>query len=105
MTRLVLGTAQFGSGYGVTSEIDRISDVSLREILDVAKHGIDLFDTAPDYGDAQQRLGKLKPEKTHLGCVSKFVLPPESGLPDPDNMYLKTMSDLGEPKLYGLMFH
>ncbi|MFM8894579.1 MAG: aldo/keto reductase, partial [Actinomycetales bacterium] len=57
MAQLVLGTAQWGTGYGITSRVARIDDDELGRIVDVAhRAGITAVDTAPAYGDAEQRL-------------------------------------------------
>ncbi len=57
MVQLVLGTAQWGTGYGITSQVDRIADNELARIVQVAREaGITAVDTASVYGDAQRRL-------------------------------------------------
>lgn len=53
----MLGTAQWGHGYGVTNSVGRLSDDTLADIAAVAREwGIDAVDTALGYGDAQARL-------------------------------------------------
>jgi len=55
--QMVLGTAQWGHGYGITNLNGRISDAELHSIVDRAEsYGITAFDTALAYGDAQVRL-------------------------------------------------
>jgi aryl-alcohol dehydrogenase-like predicted oxidoreductase len=57
MVELVLGTAQWGSDYGVTNTRGRIRDVDLDELVYEARRaGITQIDTAANYGDAQRRL-------------------------------------------------
>lgn len=57
MTRLSLGTAQWGTAYGATNTVGRLSDDSLGDIVAVAREwGIEDIDTASDYGDAHRRL-------------------------------------------------
>ena len=69
MGRLVLGTAQWGAGYGVTSQVTRIADAELARIMKVAvEAGITAVDTAPVYGDAQSR---LRPYAPHLEITTK----------------------------------
>ena len=107
MTELILGTAQFGAGYGITNTVGRIADPEMGEILDVARRaGIDLFDTAPDYGDAQERLGGYAEANVPRRFVSKFGLPTatatEAGSAD---LFESTLSELRVPELYGLLFH
>ena len=58
MQALVLGTAQWGSPYGVTNERGRLVDSDLAEIMAVAgEASIKAVDTAAGYGDAEVRLG------------------------------------------------
>jgi len=57
MTTLVLGTAQWGAGYGITNQIGRLSDDSVAEIARLAlTSGVSSVDTAAGYGDAESRL-------------------------------------------------
>jgi aryl-alcohol dehydrogenase-like predicted oxidoreductase len=56
---LILGTAQWGSAYGVTNEAGRLDDGTLVELIAVAEElGIRGLDTAPVYGDAEERIGR-----------------------------------------------
>lgn len=55
--RLSVGTAQWGSDYGITNTPDRMSDAVCVSVISVAEaHGITTLDTALHYGDAQTRL-------------------------------------------------
>lgn len=57
VTELMLGTAQWGHGYGVTNAIGRLDDDAIADVVAVAREwGIDAIDTALGYGDAQSRL-------------------------------------------------
>ena len=68
-SRLVLGTAQFGSDYGVTNAVGRVPDAELSEILSTAiELGISRLDTALEYGDAQAR---LQPWVEHFTITTK----------------------------------
>lgn len=59
MQSLILGTAQWGSAYGVTNEAGRLDDETLVELVVVAGElGIHGLDTAPVYGDAEERIGR-----------------------------------------------
>lgn len=57
MQPLVLGTAQWGTPYGVTNTRGRLPTAELAAIVDVAEAaGIRQVDTAAGYGDAEERL-------------------------------------------------
>jgi aryl-alcohol dehydrogenase-like predicted oxidoreductase len=106
MTELILGTAQFGTAYGITNAAGRIDDDLVTGILRVAaSHGIDIFDTSPGYGDAQQRLGSLAVE-TSPRYVSKFALPDDAAtLPSAAELSDATLESLRVDSLYGMLFH
>ena len=57
MQSIVLGTAQWGIAYGVTNDVGRIDDFSLLDLVQAATAlGIIALDTAPAYGDAEERI-------------------------------------------------
>ncbi len=57
MAKLVLGTAQWGTSYGITSQVARIAGEEVARIVQVAQEaGILAVDTASAYGDAEERL-------------------------------------------------
>lgn len=60
MTRLALGTVQFGLDYGIANRRGRPSLHEAGRILEVARgFGIDLLDSAVAYGASEQVLGDL----------------------------------------------
>lgn len=71
MQTLVLGTAQFGSGYGVTNTKGRLSDADIAAIMALAlEWGITHVDTAAGYGDAHAR---LRPWAKELRITTKVA--------------------------------
>ena len=57
MSELILGTAQWGTDYGVTNVSGRVTDSDLNGIVQAADQaGVRGVDTALSYGDAQHRL-------------------------------------------------
>jgi aryl-alcohol dehydrogenase-like predicted oxidoreductase len=60
MTRLALGTVQFGLDYGVANSSGRVTEAEVGAILDrAAAAGIDTLDTAIAYGQSESCLGRL----------------------------------------------
>lgn len=58
ISSITLGTVQLGIPYGIANKSGQPSDLEAKQILDFAwKNGINSFDTAPAYGESQQRLG------------------------------------------------
>lgn len=105
MTRLVLGTAQFGAGYGAMNTSGRLSDATVREVCTSAlEGGVEIFDSSPYYGDAQQRLGDLVSPFERPKFVSKFGLGDE-GAPGLDEILTRTLHNLKVDHLEGLLFH
>jgi len=76
-------------------------------ILAVAGNaGITLFDTAPDYGDAQKRLGGYNFPEVGRQYVSKFGLRQAHEFPKNGNeLFGSTLVELRVSELYGLLFH
>tara|TARA_B100000945_G_scaffold117915_1_gene93723 strand:+ start:2392 stop:3261 length:870 start_codon:yes stop_codon:yes gene_type:complete len=59
MSKLALGSAQFGMKYGITNTSSRFTDDDIKEVLRIAKtNHIDTIDTAIAYGESEIRLGK-----------------------------------------------
>ena len=57
MQSLILGTAQWGLDYGTTNTTGRLTDEAIVELSAVARRiGIVGLDTAPAYGDAEERI-------------------------------------------------
>jgi len=58
MSRLALGTAQFGSDYGITNRSGQVDPDEAGRILSLAHEcGIDCIDTARLYGDSEAVIG------------------------------------------------
>jgi aryl-alcohol dehydrogenase-like predicted oxidoreductase len=59
--KICLGTAQFGSSYGLTNKNKELSVEEIGKILRLAEdNGISFLDTAPTYGNAELKLGNLE---------------------------------------------
>lgn len=102
MSKLALGTVQFGINYGINNSTGVPDDKEVISILDYAyKNGINTLDTAIAYGNSEERLGKLS--ENNFQIISKF-----SGIynfRDLENELLKSLSNLRRDKIYGFIFH
>ncbi len=59
MSKIALGTAQFGMPYGVANSNGKMSQIQITEILLKAKgNGISTLDTAIGYGNSESNIGK-----------------------------------------------
>ena len=76
--KLGLGTVQLGMAYGITNRHGRVPPETARRIIERAlAAGIRVFDTAPDYGDAESVLGACLPRNEALRIVTKLPRMPD----------------------------
>jgi len=107
ISKLALGTVQFGIPYGVANQRGQIGLEEAKEILITAKSaGIDTLDTAIAYGNSEQRLGEIGVSSWKV--VSKLPKMPDS-VSDVLYWVQETVSGsldrLQLTKLYGLLLH
>ena len=58
--KLCIGTAQFGTAYGITNVNGRLEIEEIKEILElIRKNNIKFIDTARSYGDSEKIIGKI----------------------------------------------
>lgn len=76
MSKIALGTAQFGHAYGITNTAGRLSDARVLQLVERAiEGGIRTFDTAVAYGDAESRLARaLKSCSQPVRVITKISL-------------------------------
>lgn len=105
MKSLILGTANFGGTYGISSQ-KKISTESIEQILSVAQdNGINHFDTAKSYGDAEIILGKFLDKSQPLFIDSKIALPECESVNSIVDAVNDSLNVLGIPKLNTLYLH
>ena len=105
MNSLILGTANFGGSYGISSQ-NKIATESIEQILNMAQeNGINHFDTAKSYGDAEIILGKFLNKSQPLHIDSKIALPECESVDSIVNAVDESLSNLGIPKLNTLYLH
>ncbi len=72
LSRLMLGTVQFGMPYGVANRTGQPDAARVREILTVAADGgVNCLDTAALYGSSEETLGRALAE---LGLAGKMTV-------------------------------
>ncbi|MBQ6352508.1 MAG: aldo/keto reductase, partial [Lentisphaeria bacterium] len=81
MSKLVLGTVQFGLKYGIANRGGQVDYAEVKRILAAAvEGGVDTLDTAAAYGDSEAVLGRAMAElglRDKLTVVSKVRPIPE----------------------------
>jgi aryl-alcohol dehydrogenase-like predicted oxidoreductase len=107
VSRLALGTVQFGMPYGVANRSGQVSGNEAKSMLSLAlENQIDMLDTAIAYGDSESCLGKLGTKGFSL--VTK--LPPIPYSCNDLEEWVHQQVDasllrLGVTKIYGLLLH
>lgn len=111
--KLCLGTVQMGMKYGVNNAMGR--QPSMEECFDVLQaaidKGIDCFDTASAYGNAEKILGQfdLASKSTSLGTSVKVISKLCPNCEDAEDAVLKelqkSLQSLRAKSLYGYMLH
>ena len=106
-SRLALGTAQFGTVYGVVNELGQVTDAEIRAILKYSQSiGIDTIDTAIAYGESEKLLGNAGVREFKV--VSKLPELPE--FIDRIDYWVQeqvemSLASLKLNNLYGLLIH
>lgn len=105
--RFVLGTVQFGLPYGIANQTGQVSHDETVRILDYAwTAGISTLDTAINYGESEQRLGKIGVKQWRV--ISKLSAIPKNcndvaGWVQKE--FAASLDRLKLSKLYGLLLH
>ncbi|WP_166015924.1 aldo/keto reductase [Synechococcus sp. HB1133] len=105
MAQLCLGTVQFGLPYGITNQHgQQVPASEVRRILSLASQsGIELFDTAQAYGDAETVLGNCWLSHQSRRLISK--LPPGAPMHTWEMSLAKSMARLKTSKLDSFILH
>lgn len=105
MTALALGTVQFGLPYGVAGGDRPVSEAEIRDILRLAyANGVFRLDTAPAYGDIEERLDQLAGNLS-FEIISKIPSQSHSSAADDiKHTITRSIERLGE-RLTGVLFH
>lgn len=100
--KIALGTVQWGLDYGIANTHGIPSDEALKSIFALAnKNGIDLFDTAVQYGEAEKRVGQFSnPEHRIITKIGNFT--PQNSL----KIQLEnSFKHFKRETIYGCLFH
>ena len=104
---LAIGTAQFGLDYGISNFSGKVNLDEVREIIGFAqKSGITTIDTARDYGDSEESIGKC--DVSCFKVVTKIgtILGHEDNISDWVELEIKSsIKKLRLQKIYGILLH
>lgn len=107
MSRLALGTVQFGLPYGIANQAGQVSRLEVKAMLQLASvNGINTLDTAIAYGESETCLGEIGLQGFNL--VTKLPALPDA-CPDVSiwvrEQVAASLSRLGVTAVYGLLLH
>ena len=105
ISKIVLGTVQFGTDYGINNTTGKPNQETINKILNTAyRSGIHTLDTAEAYGNAHEVIGRFHrdyPENI-FSVITKL---PHRINEDLNQKIDKYLNELNVNKLHGLLFH
>jgi aryl-alcohol dehydrogenase-like predicted oxidoreductase len=103
---LILGTATFGTGYGIANGGFKLRKSSVKEIVWKAQSlGISHFDTAPAYGAGEQLLGRYLNHQSEPRVSSKISNDSAQSVELMISSVKRTLKKTGAKKLTNLYLH
>ena len=105
--KIGLGTAQFGSPYGIANKEGKISESEAAKILNFAwDQGVNTLDTAAAYGDSEDVLGRfLVKSGFNYRVVSKAPALNVGNVNTFGDQLNATLVRLRQKKIYGYLIH
>ena len=101
MSKIVLGTVQFGLQYGVNSVGRPNKEAVIGILAAAAKGGIDTLDTSSAYGNSEEILGECTTPEEEFKIVSKYP----KGETTVAEMFNSSLNRLKVNQLYGYLLH
>jgi aryl-alcohol dehydrogenase-like predicted oxidoreductase len=109
MSKIALGTVQFGIDYGVNSVDGQVRPEEVKRILSYARlKGIDLLDTAPAYGNSEKILGRVNISNLKVVTKTRHFDSLEISNNDVEllnNDFHHSLEDLKQDSVYGVLIH
>ena len=99
--KLGIGTVQFGLNYGINNKTGKPDGREVREIIELAaRNGLNLLDTAADYGDSENIIGDIVGDGADFAIVTKV-----SRQSTPSKSLHESLKRLKRKNVYGLLIH
>ena len=103
MSKLALGTVQFGLDYGITNQNGQVTIKEVKGILDFSKeNGIDVLDTASGYGNSEKVLGGVGVDNYQI--ITKTISL-KNGVDKVIDGFYQSLDDLSQKQVEGLLIH
>ena len=107
---LVLGTTKFGMDYGLADSTQKVLREELGQIFELCRmYKIEIFDTAPSYGDAEIILGEERCAEyakiiTKVQKINQSIIDAAT-VQEIESRFAKSLTNLQCDSLYGLLVH
>lgn len=104
---LAIGTAQFGLDYGISNFSGKVNLDEAKEIIRFAqKSGINTIDTARDYGDSEESIGKCDVSSFNVVTKIGTILGNEDNISNWVELEIESsIKKLRLQKIYGILLH
>jgi aryl-alcohol dehydrogenase-like predicted oxidoreductase len=105
--KILLGTAQFGSHYGINNKSDIPDFKQVNKILNYAHDNeVTILDTSESYGNSQNKIGEFhKKSKKKFKVITKFSNNNFNSRFNLEKHLQNNLNVLGVNNLYSYMFH
>lgn len=104
ISKLSLGTVQFGLDYGIANDFGKPSQEKVNEIIKyVSNNGINCFDTAQAYGNSEQVIGTALQDIDNKLVISK--LKSDNFRKSPLENVSNSIKNLNDKCLFALLLH
>ena len=105
--KFCLGTAQFGSKYGLDKTYYKNIDIKFKNIIDWNRKNkfFKYIDTAYNYGKSERIIGKHLSQNDNLKIISKISFDNDLTLDGLKINFYKSLNYLNKRKIYGLLIH
>lgn len=105
LERIVLGTANLGTKYGISNSIEFDRKNSLEVLNHAIERGVRIYDTAPEYGLAEELLGLTLTKHRYTQIITKIPTREKYTFEYVSKCLDYSLSRLNQKKIFGIMFH
>jgi len=103
LSKIALGTAQFGFNYGVLNNSGQVHPDKVKSILDIAKNtSIDTLDTAAGYGNSEEVLGRAGVDNFKIVTKTRSI---QLGVDNVLTSFEQSLEKLQVRSVDGLLVH
>ena len=105
----MLGTVQFGTDYGVSNKAGQPRVDEINKIISLASlNGINIYDTAPTYGESEKILGQVLPKNSKIVTKTSNIHSRFKAFEISDflqSSFELSLSELNKDSVYGMLVH